>query len=181
MASAIDKAKNWWATARANPLFWRGAIGAVAVLALDQASKFWIVNIVRLPARAHIELSRAFDLTYVENKGASFGILSGGIASRIILSIVSISVSAVLIAWLGRLRRPVAVGAVALIVGGALGNLYDRLSYGYVVDFLDFSGLFFPWVFNVADASINVGIGLLLLDAFLTRDKKGDATLPGKG
>ena len=64
---------------------------------------------------------------------------------------------------------------LALILGGALGNLWDRVTLGHVVDFLDFSGLYFPWVFNVADASINIGIALLLFDAWRTgrAEKKG--------
>ena len=74
--------------------------------------------------------------------------------------------------WLGRLNRPVAVAGVSFIIGGALGNLYDRVSYGYVVDFFDFSGLGFPWVFNVADAAINIGVACLLLDAWQTRERK---------
>ena len=57
------------------------------------------------------------------------------------------------------------------MIGGAVGNLYDRVAYGYVVDFLDFSGMYFPWVFNVADMGINLGVGLLLLDAWVNRDR----------
>jgi signal peptidase II len=70
-----------------------------------------------------------------------------------------------LVAWLARLNRPVAACGAALIIGGALGNLYDRIAYGHVVDFLDFSGLGFPWVFNIADTAINLGVACLLLDA----------------
>ena len=72
-----------------------------------------------------------------------------------------------LVVWLARLKRPLSAVAIAFIVGGALGNLIDRVAYGFVVDFLDFSGLHFPWVFNIADMAINVGVGLLLLEAFL--------------
>lgn len=193
MAGSLQKASAWWAAARANRLFRRGLLGAGAIVALDQASKFWIVNVVRLPGRyvacakspddicRQIHVSPIFDLTYVENKGASFGMLAGGLSSRIILSLVSISVAAVLINWLGRLNRPVAAASVALIVGGAIGNLIDRVRYGYVVDFLDFTGLYFPWVFNVADTAINIGIVLLLIDAFLTRERKGGAPSSGAG
>ena len=81
-----------------------------------------------------------------------------------------IPIAAVMIAWLARLRRKFAAAGASLIIGGAVGNLYDRVSYGYVVDFLDFSGLMFPWVFNVADAAINVGFACLILDALLHKD-----------
>jgi signal peptidase II len=166
------RAADWFGAARANPLFAFGLAGAAAVALADQAIKHWIVEIVRLPARVKIELSPIFDLTFVRNYGASFGLLAGGTASRIILSAIAIAVSAALIAWLARIDRKILAAAVALIVGGAVGNLVDRLRFGYVVDFLDFSGLYFPWVFNLADASINVGVGLILLDAWLRREKR---------
>jgi signal peptidase II len=157
--------KDWWAEARANKLFWRGLALAAVIVILDQASKMWIVHGIDLPRLQKIEISGVFDLSYVENRGASFGMLHG---MRWLLAIISIGVSLGLAWWLGRLKRPVAVIGVGCIIGGALGNLYDRLAYGYVVDFLDFSGLYFPWVFNVADAAINVGIAFLLYDAWKT-------------
>jgi signal peptidase II len=61
--------------------------------------------------------------------------------------------------------------SLGLVIGGALGNLIDRVRFGAVVDFLDFSGLWFPWVFNVADSAITVGVILLLLDSVLAPDK----------
>lgn len=161
---------DWIAAAKSNPLFARGLIGAAAVAILDQASKFWIVNIVELPVHRRIEISAIFDLTYVQNRGASFGMLAGGTASRIVLSVISIAIAGVMVAWLGRLKRGFAAAGAALIIGGAIGNLHDRIRYGYVVDFLDFSGLMFPWVFNVADAAINVGFACLILDAVLHKD-----------
>ncbi len=168
------EAKAWWKDARANPLFLRGLIGAGVIVALDQLTKYWIVHVVELPRRIQIDLSAIFDLTYVENRGASFGLLAGGMASRILLSLISTAVATGLMIWLGRLKRPVPAVGIAFIVGGALGNLYDRIAYGFVVDFLDFSGLYFPWVFNIADASINIGVALLILDAWQTRDQAGD-------
>lgn len=165
----------WFAAAKANPWFRWGAPAAVLIALADQASKFWIVHVVDLPLKRKIELSSLFDLTYVENRGASFGMLAGGMASRLILSAISIAVAAALVIWLGRLRRRFAAAGAILIIGGALGNLHDRIAYGYVVDFLDFSGLYFPWVFNIADAAINVGVGCLIVDA-LTH--KSDAAKP---
>ena len=177
------KTAEWAMTARSNPYFARALIVAGVVALLDQASKLLIVHVVELPERIRvcakapeamcrqIAVSPIFDLTYVQNYGASFGMLSGGLASRIILSLVSIGVSVGLTIWLAKAARMLTAAGIGLIIGGALGNLVDRLAYGYVVDFLDFSGLYFPWVFNVADAAINVGVGVLLLDAFLTRDQ----------
>ncbi|MDZ7626913.1 MAG: signal peptidase II [Parvularculaceae bacterium] len=147
-------------------------IAAAIVAIADQASKYWIVRVAELPIKRKIELSSIFDLTYVENRGASFGMLAGGLGSRIILSTISIAVATALVIWLGRLNRRFAAAGAALIIGGALGNLYDRLAYGYVVDFLDFSGLYFPWVFNIADAAINVGVGCLIIDALIHKAPK---------
>ncbi len=161
----MAKLKDWWGEARANKFFWRGLALAAAIVVADQASKMWIVHWIELPRLGKIEISGVFDLSYVENRGASFGMLHG---MRWPLALISIGVSLGLAWWLGRLKRPISAIGVGLIIGGALGNLYDRLAYGYVVDFLDFSGLMFPWVFNIADAAINVGIAFLLLDAWRT-------------
>jgi signal peptidase II len=79
-------------------------------------------------------------------------------------------VSIALAVWVRGAHRKLAAIAIGLIIGGALGNLADRIRLGRVIDFVDFGHLF-PWVFNVADAAVNVGVVLLLLDAFLTRDK----------
>jgi len=164
----------WWGKAKSNRLFRLGLFGAAIVLITDQLTKYWIVQVVRLPELRKIEVSGIFDLTYVENYGASFGMLAGGMTSRIFLSLISAGVAVGLIIWLGQLRRPVATIGVSFIIGGALGNLYDRIMYGYVVDFLDFSGLMFPWVFNVADMAINVGVAFLILDAWQTREHPAD-------
>jgi signal peptidase II len=74
--------------------------------------------------------------------------------------------------WMRTAARQMTMTALALVVGGALGNMIDRLRFGYVVDFLDFSGLFFPWIFNVADAAISVGAALLVLDYAFHGDEK---------
>lgn len=167
---------DWFAAAKANAHFRWGILAAALIAIADQASKFWIVRVVELPLKRKIELSSIFDLTYVENRGASFGMLAGGMGSRIILSSISIAVATALVIWLARLNRRFASAGAALIIGGALGNLYDRLAYGYVVDFLDFSGLYFPWVFNIADAAINVGVGCLIIDALTHKPEASKAT-----
>ena len=164
-AEAVKQLSAWWRDARTNRLFLWGLAGAAAIVLADQASKYWVVHGLGLPQLGKIEISGIFDLTYVENRGASFGMLSG---MRVILSLISAGVALVLAWWLGKITRPLAAAGIASIIGGAIGNLYDRIAYGYVVDFLDFSGLYFPWVFNIADTAINVGIALLLYDAWRT-------------
>lgn len=166
---------DWLAAAKSNAFFRWGVLVAALITLADQASKFWIVHVVELPVRRKIELSPIFDLTYVENRGASFGMLAGGMGSRIILSSISIAVAGALLIWLGRLNRRFAALGATLIIGGAIGNLYDRIAYGYVVDFLDFSGLYFPWVFNIADAAINIGVGCLIVDALTHKSEASKA------
>ena len=94
--------------------------------------------------------------------------LSGGIAFIFLM-------------WMRHAERRLTIAALAMVVGGALGNMIDRLRFGYVVDFLDFSGLFFPWVFNVADAAITVGAGLLVLDYLANGEEKPHPTAPALG
>lgn len=172
----------WWQIAKRNPLFKLGMLLAALIVVLDQVSKHIILYGIRLPDRigGRIEISSVFDLTYVENTGVSFGLFAGGLASRVILSVVMVVVAGFVVAWMGRLTRRTATIGGGLIVGGAIGNLYDRVFYGYVVDFLDFSGLGFPFVFNVADAAINVGVACLAYDAFFVAPKR-DAAGDGPG
>lgn len=149
------------------PLFRFGMIIAGLALILDQLTKLWVLHGLRLPYRFQrkIEISGIFDLTYTENRGVSFGLFAGGMTSRVLLSLLSIVVSIFIVRWLLKIERPVTAAGAGMILGGAIGNLIDRVFYGYVVDFLDFSGLGFPYIFNVADAAINVGVALLLFDA----------------
>ena len=109
-----------------------------------------------------------FNLTYVLNTGVSFGLFGGG-AGRWILSAFSVLVAAALAVWATRSNRKLMTAAIGLVMGGAIGNVIDRIRFGGVVDFLDFSGTgLFPWIFNIADSGITVGVVLLILDSFLS-------------
>lgn len=144
----------------------------LGVLALDQLTKYWIVNIVRLPEIGAVELSKFFDLTMVRNYGISFGVFQADTDwKRWALVGLSAIIATIFSVWLTRANRGLTVLALAFVVGGAIGNLIDRVRYGYVVDFLDFSGIGFQWVFNVADSAITVGAILLLLDMVLNPDE----------
>jgi signal peptidase II len=77
-------------------------------------------------------------------------------------------VALILAGWARKLTRPRLAVALGLIMGGAVGNLIDRVRFGAVCDFIDFSALYFPWVFNIADSAISIGVVILLLDSFLT-------------
>lgn len=139
---------------------------ALTIIVLDQLTKLWILSGLDMRLGQTIEVSPIFDLTYVLNEGISFGLLSGG-GARWLLSIFSILVACALAWWARNAPRRLFAVALGLIIGGALGNVIDRIRVGAVVDFLDFSAVMFPYIFNVADAAISVGVALLVLDSFL--------------
>lgn len=141
---------------------------AGAVLVLDQGSKALILHVIDLPNRQQVLVAPPFfNLTMVWNRGVSFGLLKAGAdLGRLALIAFAAFVVAILGLWARRVDRPLLAWAVGLVMGGAVGNnLVDRPIYGAVVDFFDFSGLMFPWVFNVADSAISVGVVLLLIDS----------------
>ncbi|MFT3997949.1 MAG: signal peptidase II, partial [Asticcacaulis sp.] len=140
-------------------------VGAITI-ALDQLSKNWILYGLQLPSLGQVKISPIFSFSMVWNKGVSFGIFYSEGVGRWLLSLFSLVVAAFLIDWVRRTTRRVLGLGLALVAGGAIGNAIDRILYGGVVDFLDFSGLGFPWVFNIADAAINVGVALLFIDVF---------------
>ena len=147
---------------------------ALLIFVVDQISKWFVIGPLNLEAVQNIELLPVFDFTWVENRGISLGIAQAqNEMQRWILVGVTAAI-AVGVAWW--IRKEEARGdqfALALVLGGALGNIVDRTRYGYVVDFLDLHfGTFRPfYVFNVADAAISIGVVILLLRAFLIREK----------
>jgi signal peptidase II len=162
--------------------FIQGLSLAAFVLLADQISKWWVLDVIYLPQRGAIELSGVFDLTFVKNFGVSFGMLrANGDIERWGLMVLSGGIAFIFLMWMRHAERNLTIAALAMVVGGALGNMIDRLRFGYVVDFLDFSGLFFPWVFNVADAAITVGAGLLVLDYVANGEEKPHPTAPALG
>ena len=143
------------------------------IIALDQISKFYVLNVIKLDVIGHIEISQIFDLSMVWNRGISFGALrASGDFGRWALVALAGTISIIFFIWLLREPRKLSRLALAMVIGGALGNLIDRARWGAVADFLDFSGLGFPWVFNIADCAVVVGAGLLMLDMFLTPEEK---------
>lgn len=142
---------------------------AVLVFLLDQLSKYWIVNIVRLPERGFIDILPFFRLTFVGNIGVSMGLLQADSdVARWGLVGVTAVIAATVAVWIARETQRPDVLALGLVLGGALGNIVDRVRFGYVVDFLHFFWRDHNfWVFNVADAAISVGVLLLLARALL--------------
>ncbi len=133
-------------------------------------------------AMQHLELYRPdavlpwLNLTLAHNTGAAFSFLASGTGwQRWFLSGVAVVIVAVLLAWLWRLphRARLLPAALALIIGGAVGNLIDRIRFGYVVDFIDVHYADWHWpAFNLADSAIVVGVTLLLLDSIIPRRRR---------
>ncbi|MEQ1635208.1 MAG: signal peptidase II [Methylococcales bacterium] len=141
---------------------------SLLVLILDQASKLAIVG--SMPLYQSIPVLPMFNLLHVHNNGAAFSFLSeAGGWQRWFFAAMALIISVVLTVWLSRLQKAQTLLAVALalVLGGAIGNLYDRLAYGYVIDFLDVYYQNWHWpAFNIADSAITVGVALLLLESF---------------
>jgi signal peptidase II len=138
---------------------------ASVVVILDQLSKSWIIGALYLTPGSSIGVWGPLRLTLVHNGGVSFGLLQGdGSWVRWTLAAFELAVVVFLAFWVRRAEKPLSALAVALIMGGAMGNVVDRLHFGYVVDFVDVQRLYFPWVFNLADSAITAGVVLLLAE-----------------
>ena len=152
---------------RESPRAWtRWLALSAGVVAADLATKEWVSSTFRYGET--LEVLPFFNLVLVHNTGAAFSFLAGaGGWQRWFFSLTAVAISAVLV-WM--LRKPgtgrVLSAALALVLGGALGNLYDRVTLGYVVDFVQLhaGGYYFP-AFNVADSAITAGVALLLWDS----------------
>jgi len=148
---------------------------AAAIFVADQLSKYIVTYPLRLRERGVMELFDFFDLRWVENYGVSMGFLTAdGPLGRWLLVLLTAAISTGVAIWLWRERRRGDAVALSFVLGGALGNIVDRIRYGYVVDFADLHfGEWRPFlIFNVADAAITIGVLLLLVRALLTREPK---------
>jgi signal peptidase II len=161
----------------ATRLGWLTYALALTVLVLDQASKAWILYGLKLPMLDSVPvIPGVFRLTMVSNDGMSFGLLhaAGGLG-RWFLTVFALLVAGGLAWWARNNDRSLFAWAAGLLIGGSVGNVVDRLRFGWVVDFLDFYGLHFPYVFNLADSGVTIGAVLLLVEAFLPQIRSGAA------
>lgn len=150
---------------------------AVGIVVFDQATKAWAESDLKSrPGQRITVIDGVADLRYARNPGAAFSLFrdwsprSRG-AFFVVVTIVAVGAMIVLYRKMPE-RRPLYEWALGLLIGGAVGNLIDRLRFNEVVDFIDVDLQFMRWpTFNVADSAIVVGIGLVLLDAFLQRPK----------
>lgn len=149
------------------------------IFAADQLSKLWIQHVMLPDAGSQPILGSAFQLTLTHNTGGAWGLLPSGNVVFIVFALLA--VVALLFAY-HRMQREILVGAAfALALGGALGNLLDRLRWGYVVDFFDARIIHWP-IFNIADSAITFGILLLLLHFFRAahEETRSEAVTPAR-
>lgn len=139
---------------------------ALLVIALDQATKWWMLEVVMQPPRV-IEITPFFNLVLAWNRGISFGMFNNDSPHNAwILPMIALVIIGALAIWLVRAERAIVAIAIGMIIGGAIGNLIDRLRFGAVADFLDVHAFGFHWpAFNVADSAITLGVITLLADS----------------
>lgn len=158
-----------------NPKFrLQGIMLASFIFIADQAVKFIMIGPLQLQSRMKIHILPMFDLTWAENRGVSMGFLEANSeAQRWLLVGLTALIAAIVAVWMWREKLRGDVLALSMVLGGALGNIVDRVRYGYVVDYADLHfGTFRPfYIFNLADACITIGVLILLARAFLMREK----------
>lgn len=165
-----------------------GLIVPLLVVIFDQITKYAAIKFFKAPINIcevnprpglTYDFSPIVDLTLICNQGISWGLLQGDSSlKRWLLTIFALVMSALLFWMLGQTKDRLSRWAFALVIGGAIGNGIDRLLFGAVTDFIDFSDIGFKYVFNVADSAITVGVIGLIIGSFFAKDteKSADAT-----
>lgn len=155
-----------------------GLVFAALLLLADQVTKYLILDVIDLPQRRNIPLIElgpvGLDLTMVWNRGVTFGLFSGeGAWNHLILSALALVVAGFLLRWLARAETRMVTYALGAVIGGAIGNVIDRVRFGAVVDFVDVHAWGWHWyVFNIADAAIVCGVLALVADALIRPETK---------
>jgi signal peptidase II len=148
---------------------------AALVFILDQAVKWAVVNPLELRRRGEIDVLPIFKLEWVPNPGVSMGFLPAqSETGRWVLTALTAAISVAVLVWLWRERRRGDAIALGLVLGGALGNILDRIRFGHVIDFANLHfGAISPFlVYNVGDAAITIGVLLLIVRALIVPNAK---------
>jgi signal peptidase II len=157
---------------------WLMLVIALAIVGLDRVTKLWIVAHIKM-GHAIVVIPKVFRLTHVLNTGAAFSMFESTPSPALVRNLLiafSLIAVVVVLALLWKMGRSVTMTSVALalILGGAIGNLYDRIRLQYVVDFLEVHIFSYHWPdFNVADSAIVIGACLLLLEMIRPQSKRG--------
>lgn len=147
---------------------------AIVVALIDQAVKALMIGPLHLREVGLIKLIPFFDLRWTENFGVSLGMLTAtSLEQRWALVAMTFTIAVFVLVWLLRERKMGDIFALSLVLGGAIGNIHDRVSYGYVVDYADLHfGEWRPfYIFNLADAAITIGVLIILARSLLLREK----------
>ena len=146
---------------------------AALVYIMDQASKLVVRNVLVPESWQHLYVTPFFNIVHAWNYGVSFSLFSGNTdARRYTLIGIMVIISLIVMYWLHHAQNKRQATAYGLILGGAIGNIADRVMIGAVFDFLQFHLAEYYWPsFNIADSAIVIGVGLLLLDSFMQRNK----------
>ena len=161
-----------------NRLIGLGLAAFIAVI--DQFVKWYVVGPLNLRVVRNIELLPFFDLTYLENRGISLGLLQAtNMEMRWILVGLTALIALVVLVWMMREKVLGDIIGLAMILGGAIGNIQDRYTLGYVIDYADLHiGTFRPFlVFNVADAAITIGVVIILARSLFLSEKEEDTAV----
>lgn len=150
-----------------------GIVIAVMVIVLDQLSKFLMLTFV-LNEQSVIIIMPFFNLVHAWNTGVSFSLFNnGGVIGTLLLCLIVIVIVAILLRWLYKEKTKLIQIALGMIIGGAVGNLIDRIRFGAVFDFLDFYIDAYHWpAFNLADSCICIGAVMIILHSMIYPTKK---------
>ncbi|MHA7820524.1 MAG: signal peptidase II [Erythrobacter sp.] len=151
-----------------------GLVFAALIAVIDQIVKWYVIERVNLRTVQNVELLPFFDLTYVENRGISLGMLQAtNMEMRWLLVALTALIAMVVLVWMMREKLMGEILGLAMILGGAIGNIQDRYTLGYVIDYADFHiGTFRPFlVFNIADSAITIGVVIILARSLFMREK----------
>jgi len=175
MTGTATQVRSWvW-----GPYSWLGLAVGLATLAVDQAQKWWMLEVYRIAEKGRVAVTPFFDLVYVKNIGISYSLLDqDSYEGQLLLAGFGVAATCALWIWVSRgaANRLMAAG-IGLIMGGALGNAIDRVRLGGVADFFSLHAFGFYWyVFNLADVAIVAGVVGLLYDSFL--GSRNDAAKP---
>ena len=155
---------------------------ALAIFALDQLTKWIVTGPLGIDELGdQLYLLPIFNLTYTENNGISLGLLNAtNPVGRWLLVALTAGIAIGVAWWIGKEKNRADQAALGMVLGGALGNILDRVRFGYVIDFADlhFGDFRSFLVFNVGDAAISIGVAILLLRAFLTRKERPEGSGP---
>ena len=150
----------------------RGLAVAAAAAVLDQITKALVLAFFGEPGCGlhRVAVTRFFDLVLTCNPGVSFGLFNRAGVNSLIFTLAALVIALILVLWLSRVRASFLAAAIGLVIGGAIGNVVDRLRFGAVIDFLDFHLATWHWpAFNLADSAICLGVAAMLLDGLLLR------------